>query len=261
MPMAITDPRLDDNPMVFVNDAFCALSGYEREELIGRNLPPAAGPGHPTRRPWPQVRQALRDRAAIDVDLLNYRKDGAPFWNALHINPVFSADGELHYFFASQYDVTARREALAAQTMLVHEVDHRVKNNLQIITALLAMEAKGMPDPDGAARLRSTMGRVEALSIVHRRLYQSDDPTRFDVAEFVRDVVTNLVGRARRRDLDVVLALEPAFLPANLAGPLALIVNEVVSDALRHAAPPGQGGRLAVEVASAEGGPSGAGGP
>lgn len=109
MPMLITDPRQPDNPIVFVNDAFAKLTGYTREETLGRNCRFLQGPGT-NLDDVNRIRQAISDREAIEVDLLNYRKDGALFWNRLLVSPVFN-QGELSYFFASQLDVTRERTA------------------------------------------------------------------------------------------------------------------------------------------------------
>ena len=111
MPMVISNPRLPDNPIVFVNDAFCRLTGYPRDEILGRNCrflqgaetdPDTVG----------RIRAAVASRESVRIDILNYRKTGQTFWNRLLMAPVRDADGELAYFFASQVDVTLEREKL-----------------------------------------------------------------------------------------------------------------------------------------------------
>ncbi|PYE22314.1 PAS domain S-box-containing protein [Rhizobium sp. PP-CC-3A-592] len=109
MPMVITDPRLPDNPIVFVNDAFARMTGYSREETLGHNCRFLQGPGT-NLDDVEKVRQAIRNRVPIEIDLLNYRKDGSLFWNRLLVSPVFDG-GELTYYFASQLDVTRERTA------------------------------------------------------------------------------------------------------------------------------------------------------
>jgi PAS domain S-box-containing protein len=104
----ITNPRLPDNPIVECNDAFTALTGFQRDEIVGRNCRFLAGDDPP----GPQVemiRAALRDRRPILVELRNYRKDGTPFRNAVMIAPIFGADGTLDYFLGSQMAVEGDR--------------------------------------------------------------------------------------------------------------------------------------------------------
>ncbi len=107
--MIITDPRQDDNPIVFVNDAFLALTGYERDEIMGRNCRFLQGIDTELDT-VASLKTAIAARTDITVDILNYRKDGSAFWNTLYVSPVFSKAGELQFFFASQVDVTASRE-------------------------------------------------------------------------------------------------------------------------------------------------------
>jgi len=111
MPMLITDPRQPDNPIVFVNDAFGRLTGYTRAETLGRNCRFLQGPGTRS-EDVARLRDAMERCVPIEIELLNYRKDGSVFWNRLLISPVFD-EGRLTYFFASQYDVTPERERLA----------------------------------------------------------------------------------------------------------------------------------------------------
>ncbi|MCJ2044053.1 PAS domain-containing protein [Methylobacterium sp. J-078] len=272
MAMIITDPRLPDNPIVFVNDAFCTLSGYDRDEIMGTNCRFLQGPDT-DRDDVRRIREAVEARRDIAVDLLNYRKDGTRFWNALYMSPVVNEDGELLYFFASQLDVTHRvdahlqtrnekadverqviertrelTEALAAKTMLVHEVDHRVKNNLQMISSLLGMQARTFTDPDAQEKMRLMLDRVEALGTVHRLLYVSDDVTRFDVADCARELATELVQASGRSEIRLRLELESVVTAVDKAAPVALMLNELVTNALKHAFADGRGGKIVVVV-------------
>lgn len=286
MPMVVTDPRQADNPIVFCNEAFVRLTGYRRDEIYGRNCRFLQGPDT-DRDEVARLRAAVDVRTDVDVEVLNYRKDGTTFWNALYMSPVFNEDGELLYFFASQLDVTRRREAdrrlreekariehevrgrtqdlearthdlertavelraaLDAKTVLLHEVDHRVKNNLQMVTSLVSVQANRTGEPAVRDALRSVLARLEALSTVHRRLYQAHDVGRFDVADFARDLVADLVGASGRTNVEVRLDLRPVEVAADQAAPVALIVSELVANALRHGFPQDRAGRLSVAV-------------
>ncbi len=111
MPMIITNPRHPDNPSVFINDAFCRMSGYAREEILGRNCRFLQGP-ETDRHAVEKIRAAVRAVRPIQIDIRNHRKNGSAFWNRLLMAPVFDATGALAYFFASQVDVTLERERL-----------------------------------------------------------------------------------------------------------------------------------------------------
>ncbi len=272
MAMIVTDATQADNPIIFANDAFLRLTGYGRDEVIGRNCRFLQGSDTD-----PQAIEALRKAIAggedVAVDILNYRKDGSTFWNALYLSPVRNHTGQIVYFFASQLDVTDKKalefrardhtdglqqvvddrtreltQALEQKTALLHEVDHRVKNNLQLISSLLLLQNRRVADPVLKASLRGMLGRVNAIATVHRRLFQSEDVERFDVSAFIRDMVADLMGSAGREDVQVLLDLERVEIPASKAAPFALVVNELLTNALRHGFPEGRGGRILISV-------------
>lgn len=138
-------------------------------------------------------------------------------------------------------------QALEAKTVLLHEVDHRVKNNLQLIASLLQLQARRTPDEATRSAVRGILERVNAIGAVHRRLFQGGDVQRFDLAEFVRDLAGDLAAGARRDDIRLALDLEAVAVPASQAAPLALIVNELISNALKHAFP-GRPGTVQVSI-------------
>lgn len=104
VPAVVTNPRLPDNPIVACNDAFTVLTGYAREEIIGRNCRFLRGAGTDGAS-TDTIRDAIRANRPVLVELLNYRKDGTPFRNALMIAPIFGADGTPDYFLGSQMAV------------------------------------------------------------------------------------------------------------------------------------------------------------
>jgi PAS domain S-box-containing protein len=100
----ISNPRLPDNPIIAVNQAFCDLTGYGEDEILGRNCRFLAGPAT---EPWltERIRQGTRDRKPTLVEILNYKRDGQPFRNAVLVAPIFLPDGELEYFIGSQVEL------------------------------------------------------------------------------------------------------------------------------------------------------------
>lgn len=271
MPMLITDPRQADNPIIFCNAAFCKLTGYSNEELIGKNCRLLQGP-----ETDPDAVSRLRDAIAAEkdlaIDILNYRKDGSPFWNALFVSPVRDISGTVIYFFASQLDFTnikskeaelarARHlaeeevgmrtadltDALRAKTTLVHEVDHRVKNNLLTIASIVKLQAR-MTENDIVKRtLTSVLNRVEALSTVQRKLLNDEEVGQFDVADFANTLMIDKIGALKRSDIHLTTDLHAVVVPATKASPLALIINELVGDAIRRGLSDG-GGEIHLEI-------------
>lgn len=129
MPMVITDPLKHDNPIVFVNASFERLTGYARDECIGRNCRFLQGPGT-NPEDVAKLRDAIANRTTVETEILNYRKDGSTFWNHVLISPVFDDDGTPAFFFASQFDVTPERNRLAEvqrdRANLEHEIERRI---------------------------------------------------------------------------------------------------------------------------------------
>ena len=141
MPMIVTDPHQPDNPIVFANPAFLNMTGYGWDELVGRNCRLLQG-ADTDPDTVAEIRRAIERRQETSVEILNYKKNGAAFWNALFISPVHDADGKLIFFFASQLDVTRRRDAeealrqaqkMEAVGQLTGGVAHDFNNLLTVI--------------------------------------------------------------------------------------------------------------------------------
>jgi PAS domain S-box-containing protein len=272
MPMMITDPRRPDNPVIFANEAFQNLTGYSREEVIGRNCRFLQGPDT-DQTTVARVREAIRGVRDIQVDILNYKKDGGTFWNALYLSPTRNEKGELQYFFASQLDITDRieaqsrvaaqkalveeevrvrtaalQEALEAKTLLLHEVDHRVKNNLMMIGSLLRMQLRQIADSEISGKLELMLQRVDALASIHRRLYQGSDITRFDVGAFAAQLADDIVTASGRTDIEIRCRVGVLEVASKHASALGLMINEIITNAVRHAFADGRSG--VIEIAS-----------
>ena len=145
MPMVLADTRQGDVPIVFANNAFLDLTGYEEGEVLGRNCRFLQGAGTDPEHVR-VLREAVRKREAVAIEILNYKRDGTPFWNAVFMGPVLNPEGEVIYYFASQLDVTQRRESeqqyRQAQKMesigqLTAGMAHDFNNLLHVITGSL----------------------------------------------------------------------------------------------------------------------------
>ena len=169
MPMIVTDPHRLDNPIVFANPAFKRMTGYSHEELVGRNCRLLQGPAT-DRDTIASISRAVVARQEISTEVLNYRKDGSTFWNALFISPVYDQAGQLIYFFASQLDISRRRDAeealrqaqkMEALGQLTGGIAHDFNNLLQIMLGYIETMDAGLERDDvDLSRLRRSVGAV-----------------------------------------------------------------------------------------------------
>jgi PAS domain S-box-containing protein len=132
----VTDPRLPDNPIVAINPAFTALTGYRAEEALGRNCRFLAG-----RATQPWARDALRQAVAQGrpgfAELLNYRKDGSAFLNAVMIAPMFDEAGRLAYFIGSQMDVTDLPSSLRRREAATERLARLTPRQLEVLSLVI----------------------------------------------------------------------------------------------------------------------------
>jgi len=164
MPMVVTDPHAPGQPVVFANQAFLRMTGYELPEIIGNNCRFLQGP-ETDLATVDEVRRAVAEHREMATEILNYRKDGTTFWNALFISPVFNEQGELVYYFGSQLDISRRRDAedalhqaqkMEALGQLTGGIAHDFNNLLQVMSGYVDVMLMGIErSVDGAGMLRN----------------------------------------------------------------------------------------------------------
>ncbi|MCB0165862.1 MAG: PAS domain-containing protein [Anaerolineae bacterium] len=134
--VTISDTTQPDNPLIFVNPAFTSLTGYRADDVLGKNCRFLQGQDTDTNE-VDKIRHAINGERSITVELLNYRKDGTPFWNELSINPIFDDQGNLTNFVGVQADVTLRkqadleREKLLAETQMLYKERSQAEQTLR----------------------------------------------------------------------------------------------------------------------------------
>ncbi|WP_341208871.1 histidine kinase famiy protein [uncultured Sphingomonas sp.] len=219
MPMLLTDPNKDDNPIVFANKAFLDLTGYEEDEVLGRNCRFLQG-AQTDRNAVAELREAVRTRSSVALELLNYRRDGTPFWNAVFIGPVYDTQGKLQYFFASQLDVTRRRNSeqsyRQAQKMesigqLTAGLAHDFNNLLQVVNGNLELVTH-TKDPERVKRyVAAAQSAAERGAKLTRQLLAFARKTRLEprplnlthlVSEF-----SELIESSVNKQVDIHLSL------------------------------------------------------
>lgn len=114
--VVLSNPRLQDNPVIYINKGFEELTGYKANEVIGRNCRFLQG-AQTKQEEVQKIRDAIREQSSCDVEILNYKKNGEPFWNELHLTPLFDEQGELEYFIGIQKDITKCKQAEEARIL------------------------------------------------------------------------------------------------------------------------------------------------
>ena len=228
-PMIVTDPRQPHNPIILANQAFIDLTGYTSHEIIGQNC--RFLQGQDTRpSDVEMLRAALaQGQDTIELEILNYRKDGTAFTNALMISAVRNEQRELLYYFASQTDVTAERrseELEASERRLLMEVDHRTMNALALVQSIVCLSRA----EDAESLSRSINRRVGSLGRTHQLLAKHKWRS-VRIADLVETQCRSMVSASR-----VILEGKDLKLPSRLMQPLGLVIHELLSNAQTHGA-------------------------
>ncbi|MBU1378748.1 MAG: sensor histidine kinase [Alphaproteobacteria bacterium] len=144
--------------------------------------------------------------------------------------------------------IDSAEQALERHAQRAREVEHRVKNTLQLISSIVLLQGR-RADGEGARQaLKAVQQRVAAVSVAHRHVGWNDDSEQVEVSALVREIVGDLAGSAGREGVDIDLDLDSVTIPGRQAAPVALLVSEAVGNALRHAYPDGREGRIQVAV-------------
>lgn len=232
--------------------------GYESAELLGQPvevlIPKRYRHAHPGYRNGFLAETTARPMGA-GRDLSGLRKDGSEFPVEIGLNPVDTGEGPM--ILSVILDLSERKQseqrvqkALREKELLLEEVHHRVKNNLQVIHSLLDLQALKTQDTEMVAMLRDSQNRIRSMSMIHQTLYQSHDFARVDFQRFLGELLPSLMDSygAVAGHVGVEVVAHQVKLPINEAIPCGLIVNELVSNALKHGFPAQRRGTVRVEL-------------
>ena len=237
MAIVMTDARQADNPIVLANQAFMDITGYSDEEIIGRNYRFLQGP-ETSPEAIERIKGAVSRREDLTIELVNYRKDGQPFWNQLYISPVCDEHGQLVYFFGSQIDVTPSRRAREleeSEHRLLREVDHRAMNALALVQAIVRLSRTESVE----RYAQIVQGRVGALARAHVVLAQGGWKGA-NLDDLVRGELQTVSTRG------VTVEASEAHVSSDQVQPLLLVLHEMADDAARQGALSTEGGEVRV---------------
>lgn len=241
-----TNPRTSD------------LFGYSERQLLGSPiellLPEHMHKQHISHRQAYINHPQLRPMGA-GLALLARRADGTEFPVDVMLSPMKIEDQR--FVIAIVRDVTERKaqeqklnEALKEKDTLLKEVYHRVKNNLQVIQSLLNLESRALNEELARVALADIASRVSAMALVHEKLYQSGNLSSLSLREYLRDLVKQLqqAGTIDTRRISVSLQIDDIRMGIDTAIPLGLLINELISNSIKHAFPDGRIGHISIIV-------------
>ncbi|PYI87115.1 MAG: hypothetical protein DME26_07170 [Verrucomicrobia bacterium] len=176
---------------------------------------------------------------------------------SLTISPITDVTGQITGVSTISRDITERKRveqhlqaALQEKEVLIQEVHHRVKNNLQVVSSLLNLQSNTVQDAQTREAFRESRDRIKSMALIHEKLYQSTDLARIEFSEYLRDLLVELFRSYGPKASAIRLQVEapPVRLDLNTAVPVGLILNELVSNCLKHAFPGGKSGLVRIEL-------------
>jgi PAS domain S-box-containing protein len=246
----------------YINQAGCEALGYSTGELLGQDWIARVIP--------PEERESVKDifyrlmaGECVGLNVVDdhqvLRSDGDRRWIVWHNTLVRDENGRIVGTLSSGEDVTERRAAeqrvkasLREKEVLLREIHHRVKNNLQVISSLLALEAHHHSGAPAGQLFADTQSRIRAMALVHDKLYQSENLAMIDLGTYIRDLAAGLkeVNASLQRKVSVVIEAEDIALTVDIAMSCGLLLNELLTNAFKYAFPQGGGGEIRVEARS-----------
>jgi PAS domain S-box-containing protein len=246
-----------DGTLTFVNDAYCQYFGQQPQALIGTTFVPQIPPADQA-----LVRQNLAS-LSLDQPTIGHQHqvilpNGAIRWHQWINRALFNDAGQITAVQAVGRDITDQKQAeanleqsLQDKEVLLKEIHHRVKNNLQVISSLLSLQSRTLRNPDVTVQLQESQNRIRAMALVHEKLYTSTNFSQIKLYEYAKDLVKTLFRAYGQKAAHITPRLEIAphlFLDINQAVPCGLILAELISNALKYAFTENKTGEILIQA-------------
>ena len=245
-----------ERTVVSWNRAAERLFGYPAGEAIGSPISIVMPPGR-VHEENQIIDRLKRDEYIDHFETVQRRKDGQEFPVSLTISPIKDASGKIIGASKSVRDISDKKRAeeqiqasLREKEVLLREIHHRVKNNLQVIYSLLRLQSKLVTDPKASALFKDSQARVKTMALVHETLWQSKNLSRIDMSEYSRTLTRRLFESygISSDTLGLNLNIAPVSFSMETAVSCGQLINELVSNCLKHAFPNGRTGDVAVQL-------------
>ena len=243
--VVITEAEPDEDrkwrKIIYVNDAFERITGYSKEEVLGKSIEILNGP-----KTDPKEIQKIRDSVdniePCDAEILNYTKEGRTFWNNFSLAPVKDKfDNYTHWIIigrdVSDYKQNEKelKESIKEKETLLAEIHHRVKNNLAIVSSLMQMQAMNSDNDELNRKLLESILRIKSMAGIHEQLYQAQNFSKLQFSDSLKSLSENIVDTLQTEtEVELKLDLETIELNINQSVPCSLLINEVITNILKH---------------------------
>jgi PAS domain S-box-containing protein len=234
-----------------VNRATCQMIGYTEEELVGQPIAFVAGSSEPLFTA--EGLERLRLQGSISGTEMTYRTRGGSAVPVLFSGSVMAADdGTSREIVGVARDITAhlKAEEMSKNLLMVNEIHHRIKNNLQVISSLLYLQSMYVSEPRSREMFRESQNRVRSMALLHERLYLARSAAGVDFSDYVHDLIGNLFVTygVQSGVVGLEVDIHNITLGMDTAVPCGLIINELVTNALKHAFGTDRPGKLGVSM-------------
>jgi PAS domain S-box-containing protein len=255
--IVITDLR---GAVEYVNPQFEVVTGYALHEVLGRN-PRILQSGQTATSVYADLWKTLQAGDTWRGEFYNRKKSGELFIEHAVIAPILDVIGAVTHYVALKEDITEQKQregelqsSLKEKTALLNEVHHRVKNNLQVIASLLRLESGRASEAATRSVLEEMKGRIRSMALVHETLYRSGNFAGVELHRYIAQVVS-VAFRAQASTggkVRLVLDLAPVTASLDLATPCGLLVNELISNCVKHGFGHGESGEVRVALQPAD---------
>jgi len=240
----------------YTNPYVTKVTGYGAQEVLGQN-PRFLHSGQTPPEVFQDLWATLQAGNVWRGEFQNRKKNGDLFIEHAVIAPVLDQDGQASHYIALKEDVTERRrvdQALQASLLekeaLLNEVHHRVKNNLQVITSLLSLETGRSNHPETRLVLQDMQGRIRSMALLHEALYRSGTFAAVELGSYLKQLATHAF-RAQASNssaIGLTLKLDSVTVSLDQATTCGLLVNELISNSLKHGFSQGGRGTVSIEL-------------